>query len=1228
MKHSLEANCLFLNGSASVSSVTHQLLQCKMQHEKEIFLYLNVNGLLLPTGTTPLVLWTERNEVTSKAESSSSSTERNDMHTTESTINQTESNGSSSTRKPPTITNPTPPPTTTNGYDDIPTAEQILSMILGQPLNLRISASCSLTIENSDCIFSISTSPEGCLKVSESTSKLIPSIGLSSVYSVANDAVGLIGFVDASLDKCKRSISISAATTDELEILHEMTLKEARLSLESSLDSPFGVSFSLAGKWSVGNIEFVAVVEKNEEGLLVTGDTVFQFTLRDLMDSLVSDSILNADQRRDVLSNLKMDVLDAVSITSVGVDLQESPQGLGARVEFTFEFPGLGTTKTSAVINRPIAGSLSTVMSLAILKISLAAVIDKMTGVDISDVPIIGSLTLDDVTVSYASSNITGSIIPIGLDPVHDSDIKEGLHFLFNVRFDPSDPAKTFHLECVGGTFNFDLIGDPLAIISDILSREVQNLSVPVPPGVDAADFLSSPFRSMRYDSSKEILYIPATSNKTIVLVPSLLEFRDVFGEFSLSTGSGQTRRLSFDLYATWELGQHDIGFKVSRPAGENIFIGEARPPFDIPIESFISQFGGNPPGGDLENGLASLGLSSFVIKNSTASVYFRDGNALRALGTASIGSYDLCDIEVIVGQLQGTPLMAYGSVLNKAPLTGIVKSLTQGAIDLTKAPGSMILDNTDVGLIISSMGFADSKKYIRFTTKNLKDIDIVQGLNIFALLSIPDDCAGDHFCSVLQNFFGQDFQIHLKGTVEPTSAILKAYFDFNINLFHGATLDKLGLKVQASFGGSISVVLFCTLNITDPALVLTGGFGVSTSGDVILEMSMSMWDNAFGLSFLSLGDLDLSITIDPKPKDPEPIKIKKLKLGGSARIGLMNNSNAELIKAAMYLNIDLKMPLKNYLFGNVSKLTLPSILAAFDYRPSLPNPFFEIGYPDGANVSFAPVPMTLPNGVKIPFGLALNGSLQILDFRLNSELRFNEDGIKISMMRADPFDMGGGLISVSNATGQAGPKFLLDVSWNPGHALIEISGRVTVLNISAAIDIYVDESGMHFELEGKFLDLFECSLEISSNYQSFASLDFGVKGGFKQDLFDKLNAEVQAILDDYRKQADAAIESAEQDVRNAQAKFDDANDALDHTKDDVNERKSAFTEASNAVRSKEADVDNAQGAFDDAVGAFDDAQQGVASANAKLERARQDLRNKQNSCPSLCRRSECDSIE
>ena len=1139
------------------------------------------------------------------------------MHTTKSTISQTESNGSPSTRGPPTNINPTPPPTAAVGYDDIPTAEEIFNMILGQPLHLEISASCSLTIENSDCIFSISTSPEGCLKVSEFTSKLIPSIGLSSVYSVAKDAVGLIGFVDASLDKCKRSISISAATTDELEILQEMTLNEARLSLESSLDSPYGVSFSLTGKWSVGSIEFVAVVEKNEEGLLVTGDTVFEFTLGDLMDSLVSDSILNADQRRDVLSNLKMDVLDAFSITSVGVDLQHSPQGLGAKVEFTIELPVLGTTKTSAVINRPNAGGFSTVMSLAILKISLAIIIEKMTSVDISNVPIIGSLTLEDVTVSYASSNITGSIIPIGLDPVHGSDIQKGLHFLFSARFNPSDPAMTFHLERVGGTFNFDLVGDPLAVISGILSKEVQDLSVPVPPGADAADFLSSPFNSMRYDSSKEILYVPAISKKNIVLVPTLLEFRDVTGDFSLATGSGQTSRLGFDLYATWELGQYDISFKVSKPAGENIFIGEAIPQFEIPIGSFISHFGGNfLPGGVLEKGIASLGLSSFVIKNPKASVYFGDGKALRASGTAAIGSYDLCDIELIVGQLHGTPMMAYGSVLNKAPLTGIVKSLTQGDIDLKAAPGSMILDNTDLGLIISSMDFTDSEKNIRFSTKNLKDIDIVKGLSIFALLSIPDDCAGDHFCSVLQNFFGKDFEIHLSGNVAPGSVLIEAYFDFNIHLFEGATLNKLGFKVRAG-GGSASVALFCTLTITDPALVLTGSFGVSTSG-VTLEMSMTgWWDNAFGLSFLSLGDLHLLIAIAP-----QPIAITQLELGGSAKIGLIGNPNAELIKAAMYFGIDLANPVNNYFFGNVSKLTLPSVLAAFDYRPSLPKALNEIGFPDGVSASFASVPKTLPNGIEIPIGLALKGSLQILDFKLDGELRFSKDGIKISMT-AKPFDMGNGLISVSDATGQAGPKFLVDVSWKPVHALIEISGRVTVLKITAAIDIYVDDSGMHFKLEGKFLDLFECFLEISSNYQSFASLDFGVKGGFKQDLFDKLNAEVQAILDDYRRKADAAIESAQQDVHNAQAKFDDANSAMDNAKNVVNEKKAIFTGASNAVKSKEADVENAQGAFDDAVGAFQDAQRGVASANAKLEKARQDLRNAENSCPNTCRRSK-----
>ena len=319
----------------------------------------------------------------------------------------------------------------------------------------------------------------------------------------------------------------------------------------------------------------------------------------------------------------------------------------------------------------------------------------------------------------------------------------------------------------------------------------------------------------------------------------------------------------------------------------------------------------------------------------------------------------------------------------------------------------------------------------------------------------------------------------------------------------------------------------------------------------------------------------------------------------------------------------NLTHPLNSFLFGNVSKLTLPSILAAFDHRPSLPKALDEIEFLDGVSVSFASAPETLPNGVEIPVGLALRGYLTILGFRLNGELRFSKNGIKISMT-ADPFDMGNGLISVSDATGQAGPKLLVDVSWKTARAFILIPGRVTVLKITTAADIGVEGGRVNLELHGKFLDLFECSMQISSDYESFSSLDFRVKGGFKQDLFDKLNAEVQAILDDYRKKADGAKESVEQDVRNAQAKYDDANDALDHTKDVVNERKYIFTNASNAVKLKEADVENAQGAFDDAVSAFEDAQRGLASVNAGLENARQALKKEESYC-SRCRRSKCD---
>ena len=923
-----------------------------------------------------------------------------------------------------------------------------------------------------------------------------------------------MGFVKATVDKCQKTLKFETKTEASIQLLPELALNKAQLQIIIFAKTS-KVTFDFSGDWKLGYVTLSSAVSKTETGWWIAGSSKKTVALGNIMQALVSKDILPSSHRNSVLRGLGLERMNSVQLGRLHVALTDGVLGFGARVSFQMINSGLGRATMHAYINHFKEDPAATVMVMELGKTTLAKVFQRVAKIDISNVPVIGDLQIDGVTVAYASANLTSPIIAYDVAALEDLEMTEqGVHLFFRKRFALKDPAISFHVVRRKGAYSFEVTGDSEGVVSAILEREIQNQNFQLPPGFNAAKFLAAPFSGFQYDPDKKIITIPASSGENIVLLPKLITLKNATVDFKVSTTVGATSRLGFDVTAIWDLpGKHDILFSINKPAGEKIFIGRAKPEFDIPIGSLLTKFGKALLPGPLGKGFKKLGLSSFEITDPSVALYFGGGYSITTSGIATIGSMDHCDVEVLTGQVNGAAVMAMGVLLKRSPVSDIIKVLTSNGINIDIIPGSSLLNDAEIGLVISSQVIPDESPYLRFNNEMLKEMTIADGMSVAGRISIPKSCRGDQFCKVLQKLLGTGLKIQFSGKLAATSVEMKATIPGDIPLIKGAVLNNLGFEVVAGPTRN-EIGVTCSLRIPNPKLTFTGSFGINPIAGVYLGLSMKGWvTQMFKIPFLHVGNLNLRVAIPSNPT-----LISQLEIGGTALIGLLNRQSTP-INAAMYLGVDTTSPMQNYFFGNVSKLTIPSICAAFGYRSSLPKVFRESGFHKGVYISFAFQTKSLPNDITIEQGFYFKGLLNIMGLELQSDMSVDLNGIYVTVT-AKPFDIGNGLISITDASGRGGPSLNLAIGWNPPKALIHFRGSVSFLRIRRSVELYIDHRNMRFTSSGKFLGLFQASFLVTSSYEAMKTADVTVKGSFKSDFFSYLREKVLAFLESYRQQA------------------------------------------------------------------------------------------------------------
>ncbi|XP_078693311.1 uncharacterized protein LOC144923010 [Branchiostoma floridae x Branchiostoma belcheri] len=1052
-----------------------------------------------------------------------------------------------------------------------------LQQLLTGPVedSYTVSADCSVNLALSVCRLDITSTPDDCLTVRLLLSDVLPNLSLEDYSSgVASDLFG-VAVSSCYVDRCEEELSVSGGSTQPIVIVPSLVTLNG-FSVDVTYIEPsssFNALFS--GMWNIGDVNFNVTLEKSDDGFTLSGSAAeISVTTNRLIFGL--SSFVPGNDVNDLFSLMN---LGSISVTDVNVEVKISDNGYSMKLDFKTNildsqvFFFLSSTESDDG-----SSNLSFSLGMSVKSVLFGDLIRDVVDENVV-VPILSDLDFSEAAL-LATTRPQEANFPNPLLNDVATEISSGLGVAFTMKLSEDVPFGTFFLGVDGSTFKFKVLSEGPIPVSVLVSKVISSFSsISLPSQLTVADILAGSLKSFEYNADNDDMSVSAAIDDSIVIVPNILTLDDLSAAFdikSVESPPATNHDFSFELNSVWDIGGLEFTLSIAREPVSHDISAKGSLQDDLPVGSLIQQFGVSFLPSVLNNILQNAGFDSFEIADPSVSIIMGDDWSVHVSGTAVINTWQ-CSVETLVGRVTNDLVMAAGITLSSVGIIPAVKGLTGGALDIGGIPGASILSNAQVAFVISA-GSIPADQGLTISSPLLADVNIVEGVNLAASLTLPTDCGPDDFCKVNKRLLGADIELKLFASLTTASDLhLKAVVGTPVTISDGIVMQNVGFEIFV--GTKMSIGITGSLEFETPPVTLTGGIGLSESG-VYLQMStQGMWNQAFGLDFLSIGNINLEVSIAP-----EPTVISSLQFGGRAVIGYQNDPSATPITGEGYIGVDIVNPGEDYCMGSVSALTIPAVLSAFGQNLQLPSFLSDIGFPQGVNFSFSPIVQTLPNGVTIQQGFFFSGTMEILFFSVSADLKVDTTSLYASVT-VTPFTIGNDLIQVSGSSSDTGPVLLVDIGWDPLKAELRIDGSVSVLGIQASTTITMDSTGTRFSIEGNFLNIFSASLDISANYGSLREADFMVAGTFKNDLFSTLQGKIETALNNIMNEANSALEDAKNDVAEKQQACDDA--------------RGPFNDAQAAVDSKKRDFDNAVAAlqaekakFDSAVQSLDDKQQ------------------------------------
>ncbi|CAH1798336.1 unnamed protein product [Owenia fusiformis] len=1095
------------------------------------------------------------------------------------------------------------------------------SVIVSKVLN--ITDTCSVTLESDGCIISAKPTPDNCLTVKVMIQQVLNTIsGIAESLQIGSfgDDIPLdmsdlvVKYFDVNVCDETMLLSISLFADREMTLIPSI-LSITDIEIELAIFIPtHALTVSFSAVWDLGGVSFLAQVDfDGGEYEITASPLVSEVSLATLLGSIASAVVPGGSTSASSLFNTLN--FNDVIISDMNLVSKFKDVGMGSQFSFSATVPTLGRANFMLNINRLRNGNtIDNGFSLAahLTDLKLSTIIQHIANYDISSVPLIGSLEFPEVAVIGASKDIPFLIVDFNIESEILSlspSVTEGISLLFNARFDANSVPMNFMVTYTPPkSIGFKILPGPQLDIESILNKLLDSISLELPPGFPLASFLNEGLSNIDYDGKLNKLTLPVPLEDDIIIVEDVFELREPQVEFVIGLGNPKT--LSFEASGTWLIRDYPMDLTIEKPSGSSVFLASACSERELEVGKVLAQLASS----FLPDFVGDM-FETFSIDNPCIEVLMGNTFGSRVSGSAVIGNFDASKVEIIGGRVSGAMVMALGIVLQKTKLSSVIDKLTKGEVDITAMPGNKIFDESSIGLVMSTQQIpTKGRSELKFKLEMLSSTTTLKGVSFVVNIKLPAsaDCSGDFLCLVFNKLL-PGLSLNMKGRLAINDLLLEVTIPREIEFVPGFKLSDLGFRVIVK-PPKIEVALIASLVIDDPALRFTGAIGFSTTGGATLEMAMiGCWAKPFAIPVMTICDLFIRIGVVP-----EPTVVSELHLGGRAQIGLIDNGNAKLFNATLFIGLNKIVPSESYFLGQISKLTIPEILAAFAYYPSLPAALDEIGFPDGLDTSYSQFGKTLPNGIAIPSGFRFNGTIQIIGFRVSSTMRMDLNGIFI-FLTVDRFNIGNDLISV-DGDGKSGPELLVDVGWNPKpRAKIDIQGKVCVLKICRSVNITIGHQGMHFEISGKFLEPFDAQLSLTATYATLASSEFKVSGYFEQVLLETLKTKVTDAIDNLNDAATAAFDAANGELESAKETLENAAEDLRDKKAVVDGIRASIDDKAEEINDQKQKVADLEKAWEEKVQDARDKVEKLNDAKEEITNIENQIKSIENSCPSGC---------
>ena len=832
--------------------------------------------------------------------------------------------------------------------------------------------------------------------------------------------------------------------------------------------------------------------------------------------------------------------LDRFTIEQASAVATYGPQGFAFGISGNPTISGWGGFRCHFLVTRYAARSYQTArtvftFAINIPSFSLAGLVSRLTdgAVDISDIPVIGSLTIPETGLVVSSGDVIPNMLPYVLNGIlaYTMPITKGVSLVAAIPFVSGQPPVLFILKIGSGGVRFTIrdTGRSLTVgnLINALVPDFNISDVPLPPGI--SDILNIQMTRFELTSKPKSLAVEFRANSDINIIPGFVSVVDpsLYVNITIS----KPRKIRFKAGGFLQFGSIDFDVTIEQAAKGTGFIITAQGPI-IDIGAIIGKFNADFLPAELSALLKKASMIDFKILEPRLRVPVGTGASgfvVQLSGRPQIAGWAGVRLSCAIAKTDTGTAMAGGFEFANIGFAGVIQKLTGIDVSFLK-----LLDRSlKVAVVISSKTMPGVKLHGDVLNK----IAIRRGLSLIALFSFPTDCEGDSFCKFCKQTLGPDASLQLSVTISSIAQFVIAASINNIQLGGGIELSRCALEF--GIGTETYIGISATLALSNPPLKFTGELRAGADGVTITMLMQGIWKRAFWIDYLAFGNGIISATL--KPSLPF---LTGLELGGEVWLGRIDSGNE--IKIRVYVGIDVLNPSDIYFYGSVNQLTMAAIMRAFDFNVPLPPVLANSGFPEGLLVSYSSTARELrPSGITIPQGIVINGTLDILGFRLKVYIDVGlPRGIKLNI-RMTPLNIAGGLIKLykSRSDSSNGPMLVADVKLLPLPSInVAASGYVSFLYGMIEREVYlrITNSQFLFYIRGRFF-LFDSILKIYAPYGSLEKASFQIFGRLLGQWFRQIQQRVVSIIKSGADAATQQISRAQAKVSSAQSKLNSA---------------------------------------------------------------------------------------